>query len=71
VIADQDSMNSNTVQVYMGTSELLQNKVIASILDTPNGLIAKAVTAVILNQIKAALGNTSINISSTNTWEQQ
>jgi hypothetical protein len=38
---------------------------------TPNSLTKQRVTPSILNQIKAALGNTSINTSSTSPWEQQ
>jgi hypothetical protein len=55
----------------MGTSELLQNKAIASTTATPNGLIERLVASVIQKQIKATLGNRSISPLAINDRELQ
>ena len=71
VIAAQDSMNSNSnsgLDENMRTATAPVGKL--NIRATEWLDKAEAVTLSILNQIKAALGASSINLSRTNTWEQ-
>jgi hypothetical protein len=72
VIAAQDSRiqtGSSGLHANMRTAALPLSKV--TITATKVADKRSLVPSPILNQIKAALGVSSINIPSTNTWEQQ